>query len=94
MPGPAGAYVVEQKERYNKNDTFVTSYFCVELCSGRLLGNSVSLADHKTALKKERWVLNFSVLSVVELYIRLLYCASTPILHRESTDFMIVLPVV
>ena len=47
-----------EKRKNNKNGTFVTTYFCIYLSSMWLLGNYMSLADHKGAqLKGESWVL-------------------------------------
>ena len=41
--------VIMKKERKNnKNGTFATEHFCVQLSSVRLLGNYMSLADHKS----------------------------------------------
>ena len=41
----------------------------VKLPSGMVLGNSLSLADHKSAQKKEGWVLEYAFsIFVVKLY--------------------------
>jgi len=37
----------EERKKEGKNKAFATAYFCIELFSARLLGNSVSPADYK-----------------------------------------------
>ena len=63
--------LLNKEERKNsKNGTFATAHFRVELFSSRLLGNSMSLADHKSTQRGRlgafsTFVVEFCVLHIL-----------------------------